>query len=45
YGHTVNSHINRLRAKVERDPSEPKFVLTVWGVGYKFCDVSGTPAS
>jgi len=42
YGHTVNSHINRLRAKVERDPSEPKFVLTVWGVGYKFCDVSGT---
>ncbi len=39
YGHTVNSHINRLRAKIERDPGEPRFVLTVWGVGYKFRDV------
>ena len=38
YGHTVNSHINRLRAKIERDPGEPRFVLTVWGVGYKFRD-------
>ena len=36
YEHTVNSHINRLRAKIERDPSEPHFVQTVWGVGYKF---------
>lgn len=36
YEHTVNSHINRLRAKVEKDPAKPKFVLTVWGVGYKF---------
>lgn len=40
YGHTVNSHINRLRAKIERDPAQPRFVLTVWGVGYKFRDVS-----
>ena len=36
YEHTVNSHINRLRAKLEADPSNPRFVHTVWGVGYKF---------
>ncbi len=36
YEHTVNSHINRLRAKLERDPANPVYVLTVWGVGYKF---------
>lgn len=39
YEHTVNSHINRLRTKVEIDPSKPNYVLTVWGVGYKFNDV------
>jgi DNA-binding response OmpR family regulator len=38
YEHTVNSHINRLRAKIEQDPSKPDYVLTVWGVGYKFND-------
>lgn len=38
YEHTVNSHINRLRSKLETDPAKPKFVLTVWGVGYKFND-------
>ncbi len=38
YEHTVNSHINRLRAKIEKDPSKPNYVLTVWGVGYKFND-------
>jgi DNA-binding response OmpR family regulator len=38
YEHTVNSHINRLRAKIEKDPAHPAFVLTVWGVGYKFID-------
>ena len=38
YDHTVNSHINRLRAKIERDPQTPEYVLTVWGVGYKFAD-------
>ena len=38
YEHTVNSHINRLRAKIEKDPSRPDYILTVWGVGYKFND-------
>jgi len=38
YEHTVNSHINRLRAKIESDPAKPRFVMTVWGVGYKFTD-------
>ena len=36
YEHTVNSHINRLRSKIELDPTNPIFVHTVWGVGYKF---------
>ncbi|MCG8456733.1 MAG: response regulator transcription factor [Holophagales bacterium] len=35
YEHTVNSHINRLRAKLEDDPGDPRYILTVWGVGYK----------
>ena len=35
YEHTVNSHINRLRNKVERDATKPEIVQTVWGVGYK----------
>jgi DNA-binding response OmpR family regulator len=36
YEHTVNSHINRLRSKIEHDVANPKFVLTTWGVGYRF---------
>jgi len=35
YEHTVNSHINRLRAKIEDDPAHPARIVTVWGVGYK----------
>ena len=36
FEHTVNSHINRLRTKVEADPQEPRLIQTVWGVGYRF---------
>ena len=35
YEHTVNTHINRLRAKIEVDPKKPEIIQTVWGVGYK----------
>jgi DNA-binding response OmpR family regulator len=35
YEHTVNTHINRLRAKIERDPDRPELIQTVWGVGYR----------
>jgi two-component system, OmpR family, alkaline phosphatase synthesis response regulator PhoP len=38
YDRTIDSHINRLRAKIEANPDEPQMVLTVWGVGYKFND-------
>jgi len=41
YEHTVNSHINRLRTKIEDNPAEPHYVLTVWGVGYKFAELEG----
>ena len=40
YEHTVNSHINRLRAKIEKNPAQPEYVLTVWGVGYKFAELN-----
>ena len=36
YEHTVNSHINRLRSKIESNLNAPEFILTTWGVGYKF---------
>ncbi len=38
YEHTVNSHINRLRTKIEPDINNPRYILTSWGVGYKFND-------
>jgi len=44
YEHTVNSHINRLRAKIEADPANPALMLTVWGVGYKFNESPATKA-
>ena len=36
YEHTVNSHINRLRGKLEPDPAKPSYIKTTWGVGYRF---------
>ncbi len=33
---TVTVHIRRLREKIERDPGQPRFIVTVWGVGYRF---------
>ena len=39
YEHTVTTHINRLRAKVEADPMTPRYILTVRGAGYKMRDV------
>ena len=41
YEHAINCHINRLRAKVERDPAKPDLLQTVWGVGYKFAPEGG----
>jgi len=36
YEHTVNSHINRLRKKIEAGPEPAQYIETVWGVGYRF---------
>ena len=33
---TITVHIRRLRAKLERDPAQPRFIETIWGVGYRF---------
>ncbi|MFB6232370.1 MAG: response regulator transcription factor [Salinibacter sp.] len=45
YSHTVNTHINRLRNKIEPDPSDPQYVKTVWGVGYRFAEPDELAAS
>jgi len=36
---SVDTLVKRLRRRIEKDPAEPRFLLTVWGVGYKFADV------
>lgn len=33
---TVTVHVNKLRDKIEDDPSDPQYIQTVWGVGYRF---------
>jgi DNA-binding response OmpR family regulator len=38
FDHTVNTHINRLRNKIEPDPDDPVLIQTVWGVGYRFAE-------
>jgi len=38
YEHTVNSHINRLREKIERNPASPRYILTIRGIGYQFAE-------
>jgi two-component system alkaline phosphatase synthesis response regulator PhoP len=38
YDRSVDAHIKNLRRKIEADPSEPRYVLTVYGVGYRFAD-------
>lgn len=45
YRHTVNSHINRLRNKIEYNSEDPKFILTSWGVGYRFNEELKIPSS
>lgn len=44
YEHTVNVHINRLRAKIERSPLDPQRLVTVWGRGYRFSEASSDGA-
>ncbi len=39
--HTVTVHIGRIREKIEEDPAQPRYIATVWGVGYRF---EGAPA-
>jgi len=45
YEHTVNTHINRLRIKIEADPAQPRHILTVWGHGYKLSAAAGGEAA
>jgi two-component system OmpR family response regulator len=45
YEHTVNTHINRLRSKIEPDPTAPRRIVTVWGRGYRFAAPTGDSAT
>lgn len=36
YERTIDAHVKNLRAKIESDPSNPRYILTVFGIGYKF---------
>lgn len=38
YEHTVTSHINRLRIKIEPNLNKPEYILTTWGAGYRFAE-------
>jgi DNA-binding response OmpR family regulator len=38
YEHTITSHINRLRIKLEKDLNYPQYILTSWGTGYRFSE-------
>jgi two-component system OmpR family response regulator len=42
YEHTVNTHINRLRKKLEAVPESQQYIETVWGVGYRFRELQAT---
>jgi len=41
YDRTIDSHVQRLRSKIEPEPGRPRFVRTVWGVGYRFASAGG----
>ncbi len=43
YERTIDAHIKNLRQKIERDPKNPRYILTVFGVGYKFADEDSSP--
>ncbi len=43
YERTIDAHIKNLRQKIERDPKNPRYILTVFGVGYKFADEDSLP--
>ena len=38
FDRSVDSHIKNLRRKLESDPADPRYILTVYGIGYKFTD-------
>jgi DNA-binding response OmpR family regulator len=42
YERAIDSHVKNLRRKIEPDPRQPRYVLTVYGVGYRFADDRGT---